>query len=94
MSEQLKKNGTTIFIEKELKRSKTEIERLREEVESSLKAFDMSSNKFHLQHNRCIDVSVKAKKQVLYNVGLFERFEKEHKFLTDCNTFKKGEEEI
>ena len=52
-------------------------------MESPLKAFIVSLHYLHFASRRqfFIDKSVKATKQVVYDVGLFHRIDKENEFL-------------
>ena len=47
---------------------------LSECVESSFEAFDISSNILQLEYISFIDKSVKATIQIIYDLGLFDRF--------------------
>ena len=59
------------------------------EIETSLEAFDISSNNLQLEYNKCIDNSVKATIQKLYDVGLFDRFENKQESFRDYINFDK-----
>ena len=58
-------------------------------MKSSLKTLDMSLKNFYFEYNSSIDNSVKATIQVLYDVGLFDRFENRDEVFTEFNTCNK-----
>ena len=69
---------------------------LREGVEASLKAFDVSSVKLQLGYEKKIDSSVKVTIQLLCDVVLFARFEIEVEIIKDCIVLitRRGREKV
>ena len=95
MSEQLEEAiSTTKVLEKNFNIfTKTitlkEIKRLREEVETSLKVFDLSKKNLQIEYINFIDHSVKATKHLLYDLVSFDSFETTDEIVFDYNAFDK-----
>ena len=67
---------------------------LSESVEASLKAFDVSLSEVHLNYIYFKDKSNKASIQVLYEGGLFEKFENKDEIFSEyiiSNTRRRGD---
>ena len=62
---------------------------LKESVESSLNAFDISLSNLQSEKKSFIDNSVNATIQILYDRGLFDRLENKDEIVKDNITFKK-----
>ena len=72
---------------------KTEINGLKDEVELSLKAFDMSLKCLQLEHVNILETSVKVTIHVLYDEGFSDRFEIKMKVLKNVYHLLKGEQQ-
>ena len=64
-------------------KTKKRINILPETVESSLKAFVITSNDLHLENKIFLDISVEATIQIFYVFGLFDNFDNKNEVFQD-----------